>query len=71
MEAVPSEGLAPLLEGREPAQVRELVSQVRRLVLTYKFGIDEIMTKVSILRDRAASPQTSTRCATCWPARRT
>lgn len=31
--------------------MRELVHGVRRLVLTFKFGIDEIMTKVSILRE--------------------
>ena len=35
----------------DPAELRKLVAELRRLVLTYKFGIDEVMTKVSILRD--------------------
>ncbi|MFD6178142.1 MULTISPECIES: GTP pyrophosphokinase [unclassified Isoptericola] len=35
----------------DAAEIRELVDQLRRLVLTYKFGIDEVMTKISILRD--------------------
>jgi putative GTP pyrophosphokinase len=35
----------------DPAELRQLVADLRRLVLTYKFGIDEVMTKVSILRD--------------------
>jgi putative GTP pyrophosphokinase len=35
----------------EPAQVRALMRDMRRLALTYKFGIDEVMTKIAILRD--------------------
>ena len=35
----------------EAAEIRALVDRLRRLVLTYKFGIDEVMTKISILRD--------------------
>ncbi|MCA5894008.1 GTP pyrophosphokinase family protein [Isoptericola sp. NEAU-Y5] len=35
----------------EAAQIRVLVGELRRLALTYKFGIDEVMTKVGILRD--------------------
>lgn len=35
----------------DPAELRQLIGDLRRLVLTYKFGIDEVMTKVSILRD--------------------
>lgn len=39
----------PLLP--DPAEVRALMTDLRRLVLTYRFGIDEIMTKLSILRE--------------------
>ncbi|MFE6970419.1 GTP pyrophosphokinase family protein [Isoptericola sp. NPDC057653] len=35
----------------DAAEIRALVDELRRLVLTYKFGIDEVMTKISILRD--------------------
>jgi putative GTP pyrophosphokinase len=35
----------------DPAEVRARMQELRRLVLNYKFGIDEIMTKISILRD--------------------
>lgn len=35
----------------EAAEIRALVDQLRRLALTYKFGIDEVMTKIGILRD--------------------
>ncbi len=33
------------------SDVRALVDNLRRLVLSYMFGIDEVMTKISILRD--------------------
>lgn len=35
----------------DAAEVRALMTDLRRLVLTYKFGIDEVMTKLSILRE--------------------
>ncbi|AEE47863.1 GTP pyrophosphokinase [Cellulomonas fimi] len=35
----------------DPTEVRALMTDLRRLVLTYKFGIDEVMTKISILRE--------------------
>lgn len=35
----------------DPAEIRALMTDLRRLVLTYKFGIDEVMTKLSILRE--------------------
>lgn len=35
----------------DPAAVRALVTDMRRLVLGYKFGIDEVTTKIGILRD--------------------
>jgi putative GTP pyrophosphokinase len=35
----------------DPAEIRARMQELRRLMLTYKFGIDEIMTKISILRD--------------------
>ncbi len=43
---------APRLTGvPDPAEIRALMREMRRLSLTYKFGIDEVMTKISILRD--------------------
>ncbi|MBD3778763.1 MAG: GTP pyrophosphokinase family protein [Micrococcales bacterium] len=41
----------PVRDVPDPAQVRALVREMRRLALTYKFGIDEVMTKIAILRD--------------------
>jgi putative GTP pyrophosphokinase len=41
----------PDLSLPDPAEVRALMTELRRLVLTYKFGIDEIMTKLAILRE--------------------
>ena len=35
----------------DPAELRALMRDMRRLALTYKFGIDEVMTKIAILRD--------------------
>jgi len=48
-----SHDAAPETQHRSPeaAEIRALVDRLRRLVLTYKFGIDEVMTKISILRD--------------------
>ena len=48
-----SHDAAPETQHRSPeaSEIRALVDQLRRLVLTYKFGIDEVMTKISILRD--------------------
>ncbi|MEN5074909.1 GTP pyrophosphokinase [Isoptericola cucumis] len=42
---------APGRPAPEAAEIRALVGQLRRLALTYKFGIDEVMTKIGILRD--------------------
>jgi putative GTP pyrophosphokinase len=38
-------------QGPSPEERRELFQDIRRLVLTYKFGIDEVMTKIQILRE--------------------
>jgi putative GTP pyrophosphokinase len=35
----------------DAAQVRRLMHDLRRMMLSYKFGIDEVMTKIGILRD--------------------
>ncbi|MBL0887568.1 GTP pyrophosphokinase [Myceligenerans indicum] len=35
----------------DPSELRVVMHEVRRMALTYKFGIDEVMTKISILRD--------------------
>lgn len=48
----PAVVVTPRLTGvPEPAEIRALMREMRRLSLTYKFGIDEVMTKISILRD--------------------
>lgn len=47
----PSTELAAFLAGREPAEADAILLDLRRLAMTYKFGIDEVMTKISILRD--------------------
>ena len=47
----PSGALAAFLSEREPAEADRLLLELRRLAMTYKFGIDEVMTKISILRD--------------------
>ncbi|NLF05896.1 MAG: GTP pyrophosphokinase family protein [Actinomycetales bacterium] len=47
----PSGALAAFLAEREPAEADRLLLELRRLAMTYKFGIDEVMTKISILRE--------------------
>src|SRR5690606_23316600 len=47
----PGTELAAYLAGRDPSQADALLRELRRLAMTYKFGIDEVMTKISILRD--------------------
>ena len=37
--------------GIDPEQVQEMVLGFRRLLMTYRFGIDEVMTKITILRE--------------------
>ncbi|GAA1854945.1 GTP pyrophosphokinase family protein [Myceligenerans crystallogenes] len=39
------------MESPHPDELRAVMHEVRRLALTYKFGIDEVMTKIGILRD--------------------
>jgi putative GTP pyrophosphokinase len=34
-----------------PADLAPRVQELRRLMMTYKFGIDEVMTKITVLRD--------------------
>lgn len=54
---VPPESTSPAvlltryLAEYEPEEIDALVEELRRLSLTYKFGIDEVMTKISILRE--------------------
>lgn len=49
--ASPAAVLTRYLAENEPEQIDALVDELRRLMLMYKFGIDEVMTKISILRD--------------------
>ncbi|ROS73634.1 GTP pyrophosphokinase family protein [Cellulomonas sp. PhB143] len=39
----------------DPEAVADLVHEMRRLLMTYKFGIDEVMTKITVLRDEFRS----------------
>jgi putative GTP pyrophosphokinase len=48
---VPGPGSVTVLTAVDPAEVRILMHELRRLMLVYKFGVDEVMTKISILRD--------------------
>lgn len=47
----PSALLAKILAERGPDEAEALMTELRWLSMTYKFGIDEVMTKISILRD--------------------
>lgn len=38
-------------DGPLPAEIGPRVREFRRLIMTYKFGIDEVMTKITVLRD--------------------
>jgi putative GTP pyrophosphokinase len=38
-------------EGMPDTEFRVAVDEVRRLMMTYRFGMDEVMTKITILRD--------------------
>ncbi len=47
----PTTVLASFLAAQSPDDADALLLDLRRLGMTYKFGIDEVMTKISILRD--------------------
>ena len=49
--ASPTALLTAFLAERSPEEADALMHELRRLSMTYKFGIDEVMTKISILRD--------------------
>src|SRR5690606_5644803 len=49
--ASPTALLTAFLAERSPEEADALMHDLRRLSMTYKFGIDEVMTKISILRD--------------------
>jgi len=49
--ASPTALLATFLAAQSPDEADALLLDLRRLAMTYKFGIDEVMTKISILRD--------------------
>lgn len=49
--ASPSALLAMVLAERSAEEADALMRELRWLTMTYKFGIDEVMTKISILRD--------------------
>ena len=48
--SAPGRAVAPVVMP-DPTELRALMRDMRRLALTYKFGIDEVMTKIAILRD--------------------
>src|SRR5690554_6842309 len=49
--ASPSALLALVLAERSADEADALMRELRWMAMTYKFGIDEVMTKISILRD--------------------
>ena len=47
----PSAAMSAFLAGHDAETADALLADLRRLAMTYKFAIDEVMTKISILRD--------------------
>lgn len=47
----PTALLTSVLATHSPEEADALMHELRRMAMTYKFGIDEVMTKISILRD--------------------
>ena len=47
----PTALIATLFADHSPEEINARAAELRRLSMTYKFGIDEVMTKISILRD--------------------
>lgn len=48
---VGSMGTSGLVQADLSAEITPMIDRFRRMMMTYKFGIDEVMTKITVLRD--------------------